>query len=226
LHAVVAMKSPWAKAPADAAESGGAKASSAPPGVAAPAETPAASASASAAPAAQPTHQGKADYLKGCRTTWASFTKLAASTRPLAIFFTLLPSAYIIAVLIYNYTGLATNTTFLYASQIARVFGGYVASLAALVFVAGILGSVSIAKAWPGVLSVCAWIIEVQAHFLIVLLWMILTASWNAGLEGFYYTFITIALIGVFPAIVVWSFAGAVMTRRREILSGADVPGT
>jgi hypothetical protein len=58
---------------------------------------------------------------------------------------------------------LSTNTTFAYASAIARVFGGYVASLAALVFLAGILGTVSIAKAWPGVLSVCAWIIEVQA---------------------------------------------------------------
>lgn len=135
----------------------------------------------------------------------------------------MLPSAYICVVLIWVYGGVKYNVGIEYAYQIANIMGGYIASLAAIVFLAGLLGATAIGLGWPGVLSICAWTVEVEAHFLIVLAWLLLTASWNVGFgSSFYGSFILFVVIGLGPAIVLWSFTGAVMTRRREILSGID----
>ena len=220
------MKSPWAKpaaanpsvepAAAPGPAAGGGDAATA---VAVPApEVPPGVAAAAAAIQGQ----GKIDYLKGCRSTWTNLTRCAAGTRPISIMITMLPSAYICAILIWVYGGVQYNVGIAAAYQIAHIMGGYVSSLAALVFLAGLLGATAIGLSWPGVLSVCARTIEVQAHFLIVLAWLLLTASWNAGFGSFYGSFILFVIIGLGPAIVLWSFTGAVMSRRREILSGID----
>lgn len=97
-----------------------------------------------------------------------------------------------VASLVITYAGTAHSF-----AMYANILGGYLSSLSALVFLCSLMGVLAIAKKWPGLLSICAWFTEVTAHFFCVMLYVIVTASWNAGIGSAYLTLIQFAFLGI-----------------------------
>jgi len=194
------------------------------------AEVPAAAASSPVAPAAgdadkptpAPANAYALDYAKGCRATWAAVTRCCARTAITAAVCASLPAIFVSCALGFVNSQSAYAGVFQEAYAIA---GSYVTALSIGTYTFWLLSLVSIWRAWPGILSFCAWTAEVTAHFLLVLTWLVLISSVHvASLVAWdgYSRALGYVMLALCSATFVWSFAGAVMSRRRELLSGLE----
>lgn len=185
------------------------------------------------------------DWLKGVRKFYYALMAMLAAATPSAMFMTMLPSIFMSIILIYVNTGLswflaeylskaypnsASATQIRDANMgafnsVANVLTTYLGWMAGVTYATGVTGVISIWRQWPGVLSICAWLVLVIGHFLLVATVLVLVASSSAfayiSLPTILYNaFLTISMAFLVPACVVFSVSASVMSSRREIMSG------